>query len=122
MLFTYILEQISILLLLHAIFLFWGVAFPFHYRKLKVNKHLRYAHIITVVLALVVPLLAALVPLKDGFIITSQPTLVCGGRNTDIIYYTFILPASILLAATSILLVLMFWTIFKARVTLSIVL
>ena len=116
MLLTYILEQISILLLLHALFLYWGVAFPFHYRQLKVNKRLKYAHIITVVLALVVPLSAALVPLKEGFIITSQPTLVCGGRSTDIIFYTFILPASIFLAATSMLLVLMFWAIFKASI------
>ena len=112
---VYCIQQICMWILLHALFLFWGVAFPFHYRQLKANNRLRYAHIISIALGIFVPLPSALAPLKDGYIVTSHPTVACAGRNTDITYYTFVLPLSILLAITSILLALMFWTLFKVK-------
>lgn len=109
---SYITEQFCVWMFLHALFMFWGVVFPFNYRELKLN-YLRHAHIISVVLGLVLPLPAALAPLKDGYVVMVHPTLACAGRNTDITYYTLVLPLSIPLALTSILLTLMFWTIFK---------
>ena len=112
--FTYCSEQITIWGGLHAVFLFWGVRYPFSYRQLKISGRIRYAHIISVILAVVVPLPAALVHLKDGYIITANPTLVCAGRNTDFLYYTFILPISVVLVIATCLLVFMCWAIFKA--------
>ena len=103
---------------LHAGFLFWSIKYPFNYRMFKLAGRTRYAHIISVVLAVVVPLPLALAHLKSGFIITANPSLVCVGRNRDYTYYTFILPISIIVAITSNLLVLIFWTVLKVRNTL----
>ena len=102
---------------LHAIFLFWGVKFPFNYRKLQLYGKIRYAHIISVLLALIFPLVTALIPLRDGFLSTRNPTLACLGRNTDYIYATLILPLSLAFGATSCLLVLTFWIIFKVGIS-----
>ena len=113
--FVYTLENICVWIMLHASFLFWGVAFPFHYRQMKVSKRLKYAHVISVVLAVIIPLPGALVPLKDGFVVTSYPALACAVRNTDVTFYTLIVPLSIFLAITAILLVFMFWKIFKVQ-------
>ena len=98
---------------LHSIFLFWAVVFPFNYRQLRISRRIRYAHIISVVLAVVVPLPAALVHLKDGHIAYYTPTILCQGRNRDYAYYTFVLPVSIIMCITSCLLVVIIWTIFK---------
>lgn len=89
--------------------------YPFNYRMFKLSGRIRYAHISSVILAVVVPLPAALVHLKGGYVITASPTLVCAGRNTDYNYYTFILPLSIILTITMCLLVLIFWTVLKVR-------
>lgn len=111
--FPYIIKQIAILAAIYALFLFWGVAFPAQYERVKASKWLTFAHIISIMLALLMPLPAALVPLRDGFIATIHPTLFCLGRNFDVTYYSLVLPLSILLALTSILLVLVFWTVLK---------
>lgn len=117
--FSYTLEQICVWTTLHALFLYWGIAFPFSYRHLRISGKLRTAHIICVLLGLIIPLSAALIPLIDGHIVTVHPTLACGVRNTDITFYTFILPLSILLAGTTCLLALMFWTIFRVCIITS---
>ena len=104
---------------LHGIFLFWAVVFPFNYRHLRISGRIRYAHIISVVLAVVVPLPAALVHLKDGHIAFISPTLLCRGRNEDYAYYTFVLPVSIIMCITSCLLVVIIWTIFKVIIIIN---
>ena len=83
--------------LLHAVFLFWAVVFPFSYRSLKLSGRIRYTHIFCVVLAVIVPLPAALAHLKDGYVINFTPTLVCTGRSEDYNFYTVVLPLSIIL-------------------------
>ncbi len=103
---------------LHAVFLFWGVKFPFSYRQLRVQKRIRYAHIISVILAVVVPLPGALIHLKDGYVSPNPPANACAGRNLDFTYYTFVLPISVMIGTTSCLLVLILWTIFKVLIYL----
>ena len=114
--FYYCLEQICMWGFLHAIFLFWAVVFPFKYRQLKISGRMRYAHIISVVLAVVIPIPAALVHLKDGHSARFTPTFLCPGRNLDYTYYTLILPASIVVCVTSCILVVILWIIFKVIV------
>ena len=99
--------------MLHAVFLFWAVVFPFKYKEFQGLGKIRYAHIISVLVALILPLPAALVPLKDGFLSSRNPTLLCVGRNADYIYYFLVLPISIILGISSYLLVVTFWVIFK---------
>ena len=76
---------------------------------------MRYAHITCVLLALILPIVSALAPLKDGFVITRNPTLVCLAFNADYTYYFIVLPLSISFAVASCLLILTFWMIFKVR-------
>ena len=112
-LFNYCILQILMWAVVHAIFLFWAVHYPFSYRLLRVSGKMRYAHIISVLLALIIPLPGALIPLKDGFITTRNPTLVCVGRNVGFTFYTLILPLSIIIGITLCLLLFTFWTLFK---------
>ena len=111
--FNYSLEQIPLWGTIHAIFLLWAVMDPLGFRQFKKLGKLRYAHIISVILAVVVPLIGPCVLLRDGYVVTSFPSLACVGRNLDVTYYTIILPASLIVATTSCLLLLFFWTIFK---------
>lgn len=113
MVFIYCLEQTAIWAMLHAIFLFWSLRYPFKYRELKISERIRYAHIISVIVAIVVPLFPALINLKGGYVLTSIPSLACVGRSTEYIYYTIILPVSVILAILISLLALIVWTIFK---------
>lgn len=112
---VYSLEQICILSVLHTVFLYWAVAFPFSYRQFKISGRICYTHIICVVLAVVIPIPGGLVHLKDGYITAGNPATVCVGRNLDYTYYTFIIPISVTLAMMSCLLVLTIWTIFKVQ-------
>lgn len=120
--FYYTTIQACVWLALHAFFLFWGVAFPFNYREFKLTKKLKHLHAVSIVLGLTVPLPAALVPIKDGFIVpTTGLVLLCIGQDIDINFYTFILPLSILIAFTSILLNLMFCILFKVQYIMQVV-
>ena len=98
-----------------AVFLFWGVVYPFSYRRFKESGRVRYAHIISVILILVIPLPLALVHLKEGYIITATPPYGCFGADRHYNFYAITLPLSITLVITTCLLVLIFWTIFKVR-------
>ena len=113
MVFHYCLQQTCVWALLHSIFLFWSLIFPFNYRRLRISGKSRYAHIISVLVALILPLLGALVPLKEGYFSSRSPTLACIARNADYIYYFLVLPISIILCISSCLLVITFWKIFK---------
>ena len=99
-----------------AIFLLWAVLDPFGFDQAKKLGKLGYAHIISVVLAVVVPLIGPCALLRDGYVVTSFPSLVCVGRNLDVTYYTIILPMSLIAATMSYLLLLFFWTILKVHI------
>ena len=111
--------QICMWAALHATFLFWAARYPISYRKLRISGRIRYAHIISVLLAVVLPLLGPCVLLKEGFISTATPPLLCAGRNFDFVYYAIILPVSFLVGITSCLLVILFWTLIKVRTHIS---
>ena len=85
--FAYGIVQLSLFLVFHTIVLFWALTSPFTFRKLKLSGHMHHIHIASIVLAIVLPLAAGLVPLKDGFLSTQYPTIVCLSRNVNYIYY-----------------------------------
>ena len=102
--------------LIHTVFLFWSVVFPFNYRKFRMSGRIRHAHIISVVLAVVIPIPAPLIHLKDGYEFTSSfPAVHCIPRNVGLTFYTMVIPISILLCITTYLRVLIIWTIFKVN-------
>ena len=113
---TYCFCQISILVFIFILFLFWSVAYPFSYRRLKILGMHRRAHIISVILALTLPLLPSLVHLKYGYFLPTTPPHICFGRNKTINFYMIILPQSIILGISTCLLVVIFWTIFKVLI------
>ena len=100
-------------MLLFAAILVWGVRHPFSYRNLKVTGRIRYAHIICVTLAVLIPLLASLVTLTEGYRINDDNPYVCSVGSLEFAYYSLIFPISILQAVTTFMLVVIFWTIFK---------
>ena len=113
--FYYCIQQTVIWGVFRAVFLFWAVRFPFSFWKLQTSGKKRYAHLISVLSALVIPLPGSLMPLKDGFYSVSNPTMSCAMRNIDLQYYTITLPLSIAMGTACCLLLLTFWTIFKVH-------
>lgn len=113
--FYYTILQTFIWAFLHAFFLFWGVYFPFSYRQLQRSGQVRYAHIASILLALGVPLFSALLPLKDGYISTRNPSLACVGRNSAYTYFLLVLPLSIICCIIACLMILTFWRISNVR-------
>ena len=111
--FVYFVIQLDAWAAVHSIFLFWGVRFPFNYRSLKASGNVRYAHIISVLLVVILPIPGPFIILKDGYLITDNPNLVAAGRNPDLTYFFFTLPSNTLLFITSVMLFLLFWTVFK---------
>ena len=111
--FNYALMQSTFWVLFHVAALFWGIAFPFHYRQFKDNGYLKYIHVATVAVAILLPLVSALAPLKDGYVPARFPPIVCTAANTDYTFYTLVFPISILLAISTCLLIITFWIILK---------
>ena len=112
---TYTFGQISLLVAFHALGLCWGIVFPFHYKRVKAEGRIKYIHVTTVVLAFVLPAIPALLHLIEGYSIAPGSFGICFGQNKAIVYFTMILPMSILLATATSVLVISFWKIFKVR-------
>ena len=111
----YSLIQITMWLLFHSGAMFWSIVFPFHYRRWKLEGRVKYVHITTVILALLVPAISPFTALlKDGYVITTS-TYVCLGRNSDVSFATLVLPISIFGAIGSSMLIIIFWTILKVK-------
>ena len=116
---TYGIVQLTLWVAFHALGLCWGIVFPFHYRRFKIEGRIKYIHVTTVVFALVFPAILALLNLIDGYSIAPGPIDACTGRNVTITYFTTILPVSVLLAVATSVLVILFWKIFKVRNTMQ---
>lgn len=81
------------------------------YRNLYASGKMCYAHIISILVALVLPLPGALAPLMDGFLNTQNPPVFCIRHCIDFVYYFTALPLSIIVAVTSCLFALTSWKI-----------
>ena len=115
MVYVYGVLQLNIWAMFHALGLCWGLVFPFHYRTFKAEGKIKYIHIATVIVALLVPTLPALLYLKSGYAALFTPTRVCTGRSLTVTYFAFLLPSSIILATTTFALGVVFWTILKVE-------
>ena len=112
--FNYCLMQFSLWAAIQALFTFWSVVYPFGFRQLKLSGRIRYAHIISIVLAVVIPLPAAVIHLGgDGVMNITSSVIPCLGNNTDYTFYSFILPVSIIMIFTMCSLLFIIWTLFK---------
>ena len=120
MAFIYFVVQFDVLGTTQAFFLLWSVKYPVNFRYMKRTGKMRYAHIISVLIVLFGPLLGPFILLIDGYHIsvTDSPYLAAFGRNRDHFFIMFTVPACISLAATTILLDFMFWTILQVQLAL----
>ena len=91
--------------------LFWKVKFPFH---AKAFNNVKFVHIMVVVAALllpVAPVISAFV--TGGFTIGHFPPLLCVAKNGNAVYFTLILPISLIVAIGTTLLIIILATILK---------
>ena len=77
---------------------------------------MKYFHIATVLIALLYPMLPALVYIDEGYIMANSPTTMCTGWNVDVTFFTIVLPTSILMAVAISALIIMFWKILKVYI------
>ena len=110
---AYGLAQLVLWVTFHAVSLCWGILFPFHFRRMKADKKLKYIHITTVLSALLLPTIPALLLLKDGYVIIDTPTTFCAGRSAAHTFYALILPLSIMLAIATSAFIIMLWILLK---------
>ena len=105
--FHYVALQETLLWLFHIVAVFWLVKFPLHAKIFENKRYFRYVHLIMLGVALVLPCMALPAVLGTGGCrLASFPPFQCFARNSDVVYYAFILPASILMAAGITLIIL----------------
>ena len=110
--FYYILLQGSLWWIFHVSVLFYGIQFPFHSRSFKAAHRTKYIHVIMVVIALLLPLVPAIVCGVIGeYTMTDFPPILCVGSDADATFYSLVLPIIIILGTGTSLLVIMFWKI-----------
>ena len=108
--FHYIALQQTLLWLFHILVVFWTVKFPIQAKNFS-NKH-QYVHFVMLVLVIVLPCIPlAAVLATGGSILASFPPFQCFARNSDVTYYTFILPASIMMGTGIALIILILHTL-----------
>eukprot|EP00731_Ephydatia_muelleri_P026488 Em0018g588a len=109
--YCYALLQLAIWWICHVAALFWKVKFPFH---AKAFNNVKFVHIMVVVAALllpVAPVISAFV--TGGFTIGHFPPLLCVAKNGNAVYFTLILPISLVVAIGTTLLIIILATILK---------
>ena len=117
--------------LMLTVALFWKIWFPFSAR----SKHqIKYIHLGCGLTGLLVPLIPIIAHMTSyaarlnsassnvsfvsgglGFAGLQSPPLPCNGRSKEIIFYTNILPAVIMLAIGITLITLIFWLVHKVH-------
>ena len=99
----------------HIVILFWKIVFPFHARSFETRGYFQYIHLAMVIAAIVLPWesLATILG-KGGLTIPQFPPIVCLARDTDVTFYSFILPISIINATGVSLIAIILWTLIKA--------
>ena len=80
------------------------------------NGYFRYVHFIMLGLAIVVPCIpVAVVEATGGSAVVTFPPFQCYARTTDVIYYTYLLPGSIMWGTGATLVILILQVIIHVR-------
>jgi hypothetical protein len=113
-LWMYISQQVALWWIFHLSMIFCAVFWPFKYQYWRRSGYLKYAHIVMVLAALLLPAIPVIICLKvDGFVLYFLVQPICVARNSQVAFYSHVLP---LLAAVGIglyLLILIFWKFFS---------
>ena len=109
----YALLQLAIWWICHVAALFWKVNFPFH---AKAFNNVKFVHIMVVVVALLIPVAPVISAfVTGGFTMSSFPPVFCVTKNSNAVYFTLILPISLIVAIGTTLLILILATILKVQ-------
>ena len=101
----------------HVSALFLRIKFPLRARSLDKSRKFKYAHLTTVITAIVLPLISAIVVGHSGhgYSLTRFPPFFCTGSDANSTFYALILPIDIGLGTGVTMLIYIFWIIHKVR-------
>ncbi len=132
--FEYILFQIAVLWILHILAFFWKIKFPFHARSFVRENKIKYIHFTCVIVALLLPITPVITSMADfavgfkcneflqnrnitfwssgmGYGIGRFPPILCLSTNSDVLFYSLILPIDSTLFVGITILIFLLWTI-----------
>ena len=136
------LYQTSLWWLFHIATLFWQVIFPFHALSYETSNKNKYIHITCIIFGILLPQIPIITSMAAfgvdlqkqnknsssqlrnslffsgglGFGPNGYPTILCIGRDPDIVLYNFIVMMGTILAIGCSLLVIIFWSVHKAHI------
>ena len=136
MVFVYTILQTALWWLFHTTALLWKICFPLHARSFDKTRKTKYLHLICIMAGLLLPLapvIAAMVDftleLESNTLLQSRnvtfisgglgyrqvrfPPVLCGGRNSDAVYYSSILPINVMVIIGLTELVFVFRLVYK---------
>lgn len=86
---------------------------PKRFAQSKEVGHLKLAHILSVIVAIFVPMVPVLIQLADEFQHVGVPAMLCLGKNRDYVFYTLSLPLSVFSVVPTVVIMLTGWTLLK---------
>ena len=95
------------------------VAWPDSYSKSMKAGYLRLLHSLSVVMALVVPMVPSLIQLEVGFQGVGVPALLCLGRDSSYVFYALSLVLSVFSVLPATVVVLVGWAMLKVCVAVT---
>lgn len=124
----YCMLQLNIWWVFHVTILFWKIRFPLH--SLSFSHTMHRLHILSVALGLTIPLLPVMttivhsqivdyssegdgLPSGWGFGLATFPPILCYTLNKNVVFYSFILPVTLLMLIGITALILTIWTVHK---------
>eukprot|EP00731_Ephydatia_muelleri_P026479 Em0018g579a len=98
--YCYALLQQAIWWICHVAALFWKIKFPFH---AKAFNNVKFVHLMVVVATLLLPVAPVISAfLTGGFTMSSFPPVSCVTKNGNAVYFTLILPISLIVAIVAL--------------------
>lgn len=125
----YCMLQLNLWWVFHISILFWKICFPI--RSIRYTHLMPRVHLVCVVLGLAIPLLPVLttiihsqavdysaregLPSGLGFGLATFPPILCYTLNKDVVFFSFILPVTLLMVTGITVLLLTIWAVHKVR-------
>jgi hypothetical protein len=110
----YISHQVVLWWIFHLSMVFCAIFFPFKYHYWKQSGYFKYIHVVMVVVAIVEPIIPAIVLFKvDGYVLYFLIRPDCVARNSQLAFYIHVVPLIVAVAVGLYLLVLIFWKFFS---------